>query len=239
MSKREHPNIDKENEELRRLREGISELEKDVNINYYWEMLKVWLISIAIVSGITGLVFIVIFFARIPKPLPSEIIDPAKVEDISKVIFTATITVNGIVMGFVPLTSFFFAREIAEHQHGLLELWETENKESEGEKLNLIRYYYNLLLASMNNLRSGVLRYARTYIIISVFLLLFLMTSYVVWVIQELVPLFLLVDIIFLAITFQGILPVINIALYQPVLRFVRYDIMEKKGEIVKIEFED
>ncbi len=83
------------------------------------------------------------------------------------------------MIGFVPVCSFFFLREAREREHEVGQSWEEERSESKGEKLNLIDTHFRLWLTLSHNLKSGVLNYTRSYIVISITLLLLLIVSYV------------------------------------------------------------
>jgi len=143
-----------ENKELEKLRKDIIELRENVEKNYHWELLKEWLILIGVWWGfsfVAVLLFsLIVNFASITLPEP---IEPQKLLEIAPVVFTATITINGLIIGFVPLISFFFIREIRERERDLDQYWEEDKKEVKDEKLKLTNAYYNLLLMLGHNIQ--------------------------------------------------------------------------------------
>ena len=225
-----------ENKELQKLREDIIELQKNADKNFYWILLKQWLIPVlalglillvAIIIGIIGL--FIILPAIFPEP-----VEPSKIEEISPIVFQAIVTINGLIIGFVPLSGFFFAREVRDRERGYEQDWEEEEKKSTGEKLNLTRVYYSLLLMLWHNVRTGVLRYTLTFVTTSVFSQFLSIFFYVVTMGYGMARLFILIDFVILSIVIFGLYPIIRISLYQPALKFVRYAIVER--EYVRIE---
>lgn len=237
-----------ENEELKEIRKSNMELMELAGKNFHYYLLKQWvIISLLLPIGIL-LVALIFYFVKLPLPEPIAL---SKLEEISPVVFDATLTLNGLIIGFVPLISFFFVREMREHERDLLQDWKDEEKKrvkkdkkskkeekrkSENEKLKLMNANYTLLLMVSHNLRSGVLRYARTYVAITILLQITLICAYINAVGYEITVLSLLADIIILYVIFGGLIPLISIALYQPALRFVRYFVGR---EVIRIEPED
>lgn len=237
-----------ENEELKEIRKSNMELMELAGKNFHYYLLKQWVIvSLLLPIGIL-LVALIFYFVKLPLPEPIAL---SKLEEISPVVFDATLTLNGLIIGFVPLISFFFVREMREHERDLLQDWKDEEKKrvkkdkkskkeekrkSENEKLKLMNANYTLLLMVSHNLRSGVLRYARTYVAITILLQITLICAYINAVGYEITVLSLLADIIILYVIFGGLIPLISIALYQPALRFVRYFVGR---EVIRIEPED
>ena len=226
-----------ENKELEKLRKDVVELQKSAERNWHWLLLKYWLIQILYLGFVPiGLLVIGIIahFVTLPITLPSPI-EPSRIEAIAIVVFNATVTINALFIGFVPLISFFFVREIREREHGLEQNWEKELKEIKGEKLKLTNAYYNLFLMTMHNIRSGVLRYTRTYVTISVFLQFILIFFYILTIGYEIAGLCIMIIVSILYIIVAGLLPLVGLALYEPALKFVRYIVGE---EVIRIEFE-
>jgi len=229
--------VDEENEELGKLREEISEWQKlaDASKNYYREMIKCWIIGIAIIL-VTIIVAILLGFlisGMLPYSMPESERNRIlfEIKNMVPFIFSATLTANGVIIGFVPACSFFFLREIREDQHELEHEWKEEKKtkEDEGERWDLISTIYALRSVILHNLRSGVKKYTRTYVFVSIFLQVYTVFFYATMSVYGMAPLFIMIEIIFLMVIFFGLLPVIYIALYQPALRLVRIGIVEKE----------
>ena len=208
--------------EIEEMRKKIPELEESAFTNYHWILLKIWLKMIALIGFGLFLGVLVIIFVPFPPVTPLE---PYKIEEMARVLLAPSITMNGLFITFVPIISFFFIEEVKEHQKIILELWtEQEKKFQREDDLEVVNRFYGLDHILRHNIRSGVLRYTRTYLIISLFSLFFVLQLYTI-----LSPaLFILVDTTLLLVIFTGIFPIISTALYKPALRLVRYVIPEK-----------
>ena len=82
-------------------------------------------------------------------------------------------------MLFRSVVSFFYIQEIKERQKQMENDWQEEVKRFEGDNLKVINIYFNLLYALLHNIRSGILKYIRTYIIICLFTLIFLIQFFI------------------------------------------------------------
>ena len=96
----------------------------------------------------------------------------------------------------------------------------------------MIDSVYNLYYTYWHNVRSGILKYIRTLITISLFSLFILIWLYVV--VNSAV--FMTIDIFLLITILLGVLPIINLALYEPPLKLVRYIVPERIVEKIKYE---
>lgn len=228
--------IDEENKEIETLEKEISDLLEQTKTNIHRQMLKIWAIGVLVVLGGFFLAALVGWgfshFVALPTPSPDTFL--SKIEEITPALFTATATINGLIIGFVPLCSFFFLRGVSETEHEFRQEWEERRKESKGEKQELIDKHYKLLSIVGNNLRSGVLTYTRTYIVTSIFLQIYLVFLFVTLSVNQATSLYILIDAFFMTIIFVGMVPIINIALYKPALRPIRYFIVA--GEVTRFE---
>lgn len=209
-------------EEIEEMKKKLPELEESAFKNYHWVLLRIWLIMIALIGFVLLLGLLMDIFVHFPPVTP---LDPSEIEEMARVLLAPSITMNGLFITFVPIISFFFIEEVKEHQKIILELWTEQEKRFErGEDLEVVNRFYGLEHILGHNIRSGVLRYTRTYLIISLFSLFFILQLYIL-----LSPaLFILFDTTLLLIIFTGIFPIISIALYKPALRLVKYVIPEK-----------
>ena len=209
-------------EEIEEMKKKLPELEESAFKNYHRVLLKIWLKMIALIGFGLFLGLLVSIFVPFPPATP---LDPSEIEEMARALLAPSITMNGLFITFVPIISFFFIEEVKEHQKVILELWtEHEKKFEREEDLEVVNRFYGLEHILGHNMRSGVLRYTRTYLIISLFSLFFILQLYII-----LSPaLFMLFDTTLLLIIFTGIFPIISIALYKPALRLVKYVIPEK-----------
>jgi len=221
-----------QNKELQSLRKEKSELFKEAKRDYYQEMISQWrklsayfIIGMGILSFI---VFLVVY--SIPMPSPDTVlIERSRIEGIADVIFTVTIAVNGIMIGIVPLCCFFFIREVREEENMYKRDWKEERNKGKGDRLELINRKYWLLSVIGNNLISGVLTYTKTFVSWSITLLFASIAVYFSMATLGLDLFFITINLIIFSIIFFGILPVINISLYRPYLRPVKYIYVEKE----------
>lgn len=227
LSKGQNP---EEDEEIEKLKKDIIEFGKNANTNYHRLLLKQWAITFGFV--IIGIVVSVVasYFTSVHNVLPNiPLIESTKIEEISIVIFNATVTINGLIIGFVPLISFFFVKEIREHENTLKKYHDEETKEATGKKLKLIKTFYNLILMTGQNMRSGILRYTKTYVFVAIVLQVYLVIAYAILTGYELSGLFLFVDLMFLCVVVTGLSPVISVGLHQPTVKLVKHVITEKE----------
>jgi len=172
------------------LRKGIQDLRKNVQTNFHRELLKKWAFLIGIgLSFIFGLLFffsVLSFYNLIQFPSPG---DTSKIFEITPTVFTATITVIGIIIGFVPLISFFFVEGLRRDRRDLIQNWEKDSRNLKNEELELTNQYYILLFTIDHNLESGVLRYTQTFTAVSITLLLCLISTYISTTALGIVPL--------------------------------------------------
>jgi len=218
-------------DELEKLQKEIPHLEEIADKNYHHELLKIWgkIIGILTVSLFIGMALSLPLSNYIS--IPPITVERSKIEDIAKTIFTATVTISGLIIGFLPVVTFFFVRELKEEQQFIEREWTKKIEKYEGEKennLNTINTYYGLHLMLYKNLRSGTLNYLKTYLIISLFLLFYLPMLYFNMILTDLATLFILINTIFSIIALTGIFPIVQFALTEPTYRIVAYVVPEK-----------
>jgi hypothetical protein len=224
-----------ENAELEKLKKEIIDLRRDAEKNYHRMFLKYWGIMV-VIATIFPLIFGIIFGVLAQNgalALPA-LIDSSEIAEIAPVIFTATITVNGLIIGFSPLVSIFFTGQIREREEDLERDWKSEKKKLKGAKLKLNQIYNTLIFMLLHNVKSGVLKYTETYIAISIMTQVGLILGYILTAGNNLLPLGFSIDFFCLSVVIFGLLPLLGIAFYLPSLKFVRYLVVEK--EILRIE---
>jgi len=229
-------NENKENDELKKLKMEIPLLEEIADKNYHHELLKMWGITIGffLIALLVGLCLGLLSSNYVS--VPQITVDRSKIEDITKTVFTASVTVSGLILGFVPVVSFFFVRELKEEQKFIrqqrnkqIEKYENQKEdENREDNLNTINTYYGLHLMLYRNLRSGILNYLRTYLLISLFLLFCLLILFFPMILNDLALFFIFVNTLFAVVILTGISPIVQIALAEPTYRIVTYIIPEK-----------
>lgn len=222
---------EKEDKDIEEMRRAIPELEETAFRNFYWILLRTWLIFIIVlpIGMVIGEVILPYFNWLSITPL-----EPSKVEEMANSILGPSVTIYGLSVTFVPVISFFFINEIKEKQQELKEEWKDHRKKYKKEEdLKVVNSIYNLSHTLWHNIRSGVLKYTRTHLVVSIFSLILLMPLYILTVPRV----FLAIDFILLIIILAGSFPVIMMALYKPALRLVKYVIPERI--VTKIEYEN
>jgi hypothetical protein len=207
------------------IRKYIVDLEKWVQTNFYWLLLKQWLIYVGTVP-IGMLLGYAIGYSRV-IPIGSYPTQ-SQINDISKSIIAPSMTMNGLFIAFVPVIAFFFIAEIKEKQKSADEDLLGERKQfTEAEDLRIFDLAFDLANAFFHNYRVGVLKYTRTYLVASLFSLFFLLLSYVGLDSNQ----FILVDLILLVLLLAGVIPIINAALSEPSLKIKTYVV---SGKVVR-----
>lgn len=208
----------------------ISELKKFAFKNYHWFLLKKWLLIVGglLIGLFVGLV--VSYFV----PTPSSAHFPqSKIDDIAKSVISPSITMNGLFVAFVPVISFFYIAEIKEIQKRSEEdLLEDKKQFTEAEDLKVVDSALNLVRAFWHNYRTGVLKYTRTYLIVSLVSLFSLLFLYVA--LDS--GLFITIDIFLLISILCGIFPIISTALDRPTLKLKTHVIPARVEQTIEYE---
>jgi hypothetical protein len=221
---------DKKNKEIEEMKEETPRLKEIAFKNYYRLLLKEWLMPIGVfVSGI--ILGLILYYFIVPKALFP--FNTLKAEEIARNILAPSVTMNGLFITFVPVISFFYIQEIKEQKEQIKE--EQREKEREFERkedLKVVNSSFNLAYVFWNNVKSGILKYLKIYLIISIISLFMLVYVYVL--VDSF--LFILVDTFLQFTVFTGIFPIINMALYRPSIKLVRYVIPERIVENIEYE---
>ena len=213
--------------ELAEMKKNIPEMENVVNENAYHVLLKLWAklvagtISVGLVSAIVGFAIAIYYPANL-----SPIFSTAKLENAIGVVLAPSVTVIGLVLGFSPVISFFFVNNIKDDQRNFKERKESffkrlsrDKKQATKENRSLVETYYAYLDLIIHNRVSGVLKYVRSFLLISLVMLPLLIEFFVI-----LNPLlFFLIDILLLFAIVEGIVPIITVSTYKPAIRIREY----------------
>ena len=224
---------DKKKKDIEDMKKRIPKLKKLAFENYYRVLLKQWLIPIGfvVIGSFIGLV--VAPFV----PLPSLSSTPSDIQNIAETVIAPSITMCGLFITFVPVISFFYIQELKEEQKEAIESLQEEKKRfSEEEDLRIVNSVYDLVHTFWYNLRIGILKYVRTYLIVAIFTLFFIAYLYIILSLVS-AALFIVTDICLLVIILSGVFPIIKVALLKPARILVRHVISQEIVE--KIEYED
>jgi hypothetical protein len=214
-------------EKIDNIRRYIEDLEKWVQTDVRWLLLRKWLIYVGFVPIGLILGYAIAYFRLIPIPI-SSYPTQSQTNDIAKSIIAPSITMNGLFIAFVPVIAFFFVAEIRDKQKSMEEdLLEERKQFSEAEDLKLFDSAFSLVNAFWHNFRVGVLNYTHAYLTFSMFSLFFLLLSYL----GLDSGLFMLVDLILLVLVLGGVFPIVDAALSEPSLKLKTYVI---SGKIVR-----
>lgn len=234
MAKRTKP----EDEELQQLRDEVKEAEKWATEDYYRKLLLSWAyVPLAFLVGLGTSGLILWSFPTLLDSLPVTSLSSVEIRQMISTYFGAIVTVNGIVMSLVPVSSFFFLKELRFHEQGL-ESHRMEKKEnSKGEKRQLIIKLNNLSFVSSQNLRRAVLKYTQTYLVTAV-LLQIVVVSFYLSLLTSSIGVFVLISFLALVTTCTGMLPVVRIAMYQPGYKVLRVKMGDEEQLIIAAELE-
>ena len=220
--------IDKESQErlvseLERMKKDERKLGELVDRNWHRWLLKYWsyIVIIVIVS-----VVVTSLIANILSLYLSQIItpyEPAAVDEMRSLMLTPSTLIIGISICFMPVISFFFVNDLKEGKEKSIEQWkkkETELKENKEiateENLKILNGYYTSNYTIWVHIICGVTHYARTFLIVSIVSMILLLEFFIILPSGYLIAFI----ICLLASILSGILPILGLAFYQPVLRF-------------------
>lgn len=183
-------------EEYSKLRTGRDEEEiKRLTVlaetDFYHIMIRKWVTFVAIgliAEVIGGLTSFVIILARVQIPLPTfkmEII-PLDLHSLVTTLFSASITISGIILGFFAVCVFFFLEYCDRKIDDL-----SERSDKENDKVRTTKY--QLRTQIFWNARNGFSRYASTFVRICISLMLLQITSFIFSFVS---PFFLFVNLI-------------------------------------------
>lgn len=228
---------EKKKKDIEEMRKRMPELKRLAFENFYWLLLKQWLIAIAtvVISAVVG-VFLGVVLSHFVQ-LPISPLSASDIHDLARTIIAPSITTYGFFITSVPVISFFYIQEIKEERKETMEFLEKKKKRfTEKEDLKIVNSVYGLYDTFWYNLRIGVLKYVRTYLAVGI-ITLFLVTYLYLMLSFAYEGLFIVIDICLLVIILSGIFPIIISALSRPPRILVRYVISQEFVE--KIEYED
>jgi hypothetical protein len=140
---------------------------------------------------------------------------------------------NGLFVAFVPVISFFYIAEIKEIQKRSEEdLLEDKKQFTEAEDLKVADSALNLVRAFWHNYRTGVLKYTRTFLIVSLVSLFSLLFLYMA--LDS--GLFITIDIFLLFSILCGIFPIVSTALDRPTLKLKTHVIPARVEQTIEYE---
>lgn len=202
---------EKKRKELAFIESAKPQLKKWASVNYHRKLLKQWLYSIVGIAtgGVLGLVL-----SHILPFQGGPLLTASEIENLARAFVAPSITMNGLFITFVPVISFFYMAEIKEDERRNEEAFQEDMKEITEENLKALRSLLSLAHAFWHNFRAGILRYTRSYLIVSLLSLFALLILYIALSPAQ----FVFADILLLATILTGVFPIINVALNKPIL---------------------
>jgi hypothetical protein len=223
----------KKKKDIEEMKNRMPELKRLAFSNYYWALLKQWLTAIGFIIAGVSLGVVLSFIA---PPLPNLPLSSSNIQDIAKTIIAPSITTYGFFLTSVPVISFFYIQEIKEEQKQVMaSLLEEKKRFTDEEDLKIVNSAYTYSDTFWYNLRIGVLKYVRTYLIVGVSALFSLTYLYFLLSLVN-AALFILIDISLMVIILTGIVPIVNVALSKPARKLVRYVISREIVERIELE---
>jgi hypothetical protein len=192
---------------LKKLEEEVLELDELCHKSFLRLLFLRWLSAI-LGLAVVFLVAAVIFAGRLIEA-------SSEFQDVAPVVFGATITVNGILIGLTSTAGFNIARDMTEEWRDLIRSSE-KGKKVKGEEQTLISLKDRLQRMLVRNLATGIMKYVSVFIVLSAFIELNVVISYVGLAGQGLYKLLILVDSELMMIVILGLFPLTTIYLSVP-----------------------
>src|ERR1035437_7753301 len=209
---------EKNNLEIRKYKLAIPVIKELASKDQYNSLWKDWLYySLPLILTIVFGTFFDFIFTLLNIPNPPLIhLQFSQILDIAKTLVAPIVTVNGFCITLVPVISFDYLAQIKEEQKEMIDdLKEEKKKFSDPEDLKVMETVIECCNAFWHNLRAGIMRYVRLFIIVSLLLLISAISSYVVLAYVN--PYyFILLDSFVLFFNLFGIAPIIKRALQEP-----------------------
>lgn len=221
MVKLTEEKVGKKDEEIKTMEQRIPELRKTALIDFGKNLLLAWLKSLAFVFVGVVLSLIVSHFVTIPISPFEE----SKIEDIAKALIGPILSMNGLLIAFVPVIGFFYINEVKEEQRETKEqLDDARKRHKRKEDVAVISQVYGFSSMIHYNLRVSTQRYLTVYLTVGLVLSFLLVYLYILSS-----SLFLLTGLLDLIVLLFGIPPILNVALRRRYLRLVEYLVPEKQ----------
>ena len=224
-----------ENTELNELREENRELCKTLGEHLLRRMLASWFI---VPLGFT-IFFLVIFTlistgVIITPHIPIISLDFAILKSVNSDVFIGTLTFAGLIVGIVPIISFFYLGELKDRGMDIIKSIKERMRGQSAEIKKLLQtqeYLYDVLLT---NMRKAVKQYTQATVAFSVFSLLGLVLAYVITGSQNAVnsgtgimadnlALNIMLSIQLLFYIAMEVFPLVGLALYDSGYRVIRF----------------
>jgi len=203
-------NIDLAKTKLPELKEMVS-----ASTSIYRTYLNLWIKLLLIFGLCFGGGFLAYYFL----PFPKSNFNSTQIGNIANSIFDPSVTVAGIVIGFFPVIGFFYMTEMKEKQREAENLIRKQMNDYgksadmkflqfDEQDLKVLDDEFTLFHKFWGNLRSGLIQYIATFLVVAILMLFFLITLYVIS------PIFFIAfDMFVLATALTGVFPIIRHAL--------------------------
>jgi len=217
------------NKIIKEMESIIKDFQEIAFTNYHRDLLKNWFLSIIGLSigGILGIATAYLF------PLSVEPLSQSKIDEVAKALLAPSITVSVLFISIIPTISFFYLNELRQMSDKYIkDLKIKRDIYHESPEKELIDKSIAYFLAFDNNLRAGLLRYIRNYLVISILSIMCIILLFII------VPTnyFVVLTILLLITIFTGIMPVFRLVFYRPYLKQTYH--INANDIIEKIDFE-
>ncbi len=214
--------------ELAEMKKRVAQAEDVVNENSYYVLLQLWGKLVAgtlLVALLSAGVSIAILY-QYPQAIPSGLLSATKIENVASIILAPSVTTIGLILGFTPVISFFFVNALKDDRRDFKDMKKRFFKRLSGngqfetkENISLAELYYAYLDLIIHNRISGVLKYVRTFLILSLITLPLIIEAAII-----LNPsIFLFLDILLIVFVVEGIVPIITVSTYKPAIRITEH----------------
>jgi len=220
--------------ELNQLQEENKEMLKGLGEHILRRMLASWLIApFALVLSLVT-IFVLGMTGILGIPNTQILIDLEILESINSDIFAATITVVGLIIGMVPIISFFYLGELKDARIDIKKSLTERKKEKSKEIKDALEVQENLLDVIITNMNKAVKTYTQIAVAFSAFSLLVLLFVYMEIGVQNAIhsgtsimgdniAINVLFNIVILFFIGTEVFPLVGLALYDLGYKIIRY----------------
>jgi magnesium-transporting ATPase (P-type) len=205
------------------LQKETKELVEAVQSHTLRWMLAVWLIPPLVLEL---LLFLGAIYSSSTGAQPVLNITLTRLETLASDVFVATITVVGLIIGFLPIISFFYLGVIKDDGKEIEDrlLREREGKSDEIKRMiDGLDYLYDVI---GSHVESAVKKYTAINVMISFSAILGIIWSYITFSIQDTVNSlgwFLVISVFVLIPIVYAILPLVSMAFYAPSYKVIKH----------------
>jgi hypothetical protein len=227
-------------EDLTFMKDRIPFLEKQIDKDWRKWLVKLWIICVICVNGFGALGLVISYSVTSYFSLSNtttllvnnyELINSMDPSQVSSVVLAPTITIIGLIVGFMPVLSFFYITDLKENQRELrakrIHFKRTLIRKDLANKnnLELVEKYFEYRRTVISNKIVGILSFVSIFVISSLAILVGIILSYSVFNGEV----SLMIDIAMIFSVATGVMLILQMMRNKPLFRFRKYVIRPPK----------